>query len=103
MAGKFCALSYVADTDAVLPPVAPFPLNAIVYVFAVLVKFAFTVVAPVIVPLADDQLENFVVYPVIFFTLAVAFLPSFSVSVAPLVEYVVLLFGTIKLVGLTLP
>ena len=27
-------MSYVADTDAVLPPVAPFPLNAIVYVFA---------------------------------------------------------------------
>ena len=66
-------------------------------------KFAFTVVAFVIVPLVDDQLENFVVYPVAFFTLAVAFLPSFSVSVAPLVEYVVLLFGTIKLVGLTLP
>ena len=40
---KFLAVSYVIDTDAVLPPVFPFPLNATVYVFAV--QCAYSVIA----------------------------------------------------------
>ena len=48
--------SYVAVVFAVLPPVAPFPLYATVYVFAV--NVAVIVVAAVVVPLATDHLLN---------------------------------------------
>ena len=63
--------------------------NVKVYWLTVLVKFAVIVVAPVIVPLLDDQLLNVVVYPVAAVALAVTLAPFENVKVLPFVLYVV--------------
>ena len=68
----------------------------------VLEKFAVIVVAPVIVPLVDDQLENFVSYPVACVGPADTLAPVENVNEVPLAVYVAP-YPTLTDVGVTVP